>query len=384
MIIFYFPQKQIGGVVLLFFNIIKILKERKKECGAILYKNSSIYEMLSINKINIPLLFLDSINKVNSRNFIKHDDIVIFTTFDKNILYFKSSNPKFFFWLVYYNTIENFNQLIVTFPKKIKKMLEYMISNNSLAVMDINCMDNLKKYVNIDNIPYLPIPVEFKNNIFINNFRLDSFNKSMNISYIGRAVKWKIYPFKKIISDINKIENNLTINIFVYTDNSKKFSEHIKNNSKKIVIKYFEGFDNNQIIEHALKNNVLINIAMGTSALETGKIGIPTILIDGSFSNIKEDYKYRWLYESKHFDLGQIIDQNNTSNGSFYLTELFDKISKEFLINNSKKTYEYVTAKHNLYDIVNKFLYLCENSNARISAIVKYLYIRIIKNIIKY
>ena len=36
---------------------------------------------------------------------------------------------------------------------------------------------------------------------------------------------------------------------------------------------------------------------MGTSALEGAKLGIPTVLLDYSYSEVPDGYQYRWLYQ---------------------------------------------------------------------------------------
>ena len=55
-----------------------------------------------------------------------------------------------------------------------------------------------------------------------------------------------------------------------------------------------------------LNNSVDLSFAMGTSALDSAKIGIPTVLVDYSFKKIK-NYKFRWIFDTQNFDLAHEI-----------------------------------------------------------------------------
>ena len=60
-----------------------------------------------------------------------------------------------------------------------------------------------------------------------------------------------------------------------------------------------------EVLSNFLVDNIDLNISMGTAALESSVLGIPTILVDASHNIYPNSYKYRWLYECKYYDLGK-------------------------------------------------------------------------------
>ena len=63
--------------------------------------------------------------------------------------------------------------------------------------------------------------------------------------------------------------------------------------------------------------------AMGTSALEAANAGRPTILVDSFNEPFEEDYKYRFLYETKGYTLGY-ADKRQAPTGTYYFSDLIE------------------------------------------------------------
>jgi hypothetical protein len=53
--------------------------------------------------------------------------------------------------------------------------------------------------------------------------------------------------------------------------------------------------------------NVDVMFAMGTSALDTARLGIPTFLVDYSFQPVRGTYRFRLIDEAEGFSLGEEI-----------------------------------------------------------------------------
>lgn len=69
----------------------------------------------------------------------------------------------------------------------------------------------------------------------------------------------------------------------------------------------FEGSIEGEALTSFLVEHADVVFAMGTSALEGARLGIPTILVDFSYGKVPADYRYRWLRQTEGFVLGRAI-----------------------------------------------------------------------------
>lgn len=61
-------------------------------------------------------------------------------------------------------------------------------------------------------------------------------------------------------------------------------------------------------LDRYLLGHVDVLAAMGASALEGAKLGIPTILLDPFFTRVPRSYGFRWLFESSEYGLGEYVE----------------------------------------------------------------------------
>jgi hypothetical protein len=96
-------------------------------------------------------------------------------------------------------------------------------------------------------------------------------------------------------------------------------------------------------------------MAMGTSALEGAKLGIPTFLLDISLKKIHGDYVFRMLYDTKEFDLGHFISNEDFVNNNTSFYDLVNDIIHNYRFH-SKKSFEYFFQNHDIENVSNIFL----------------------------
>ena len=87
--------------------------------------------------------------------------------------------------------------------------------------------------------------------------------------------------------------------------------------------------------------------AMGTSALEGAARGLPTVLVDASYHAIPSGYGYRWLYETKDFDLGHVL-RSSVPPGLSTVEIRARLLSREGARSASNQCYDYVLQNHSL------------------------------------
>lgn len=120
-------------------------------------------------------------------------------------------------------------------------------------------------------------------------------------------------------------------------------------------------------INDFLLNNADLHFAMGTAALDAAKIGIPTILVDYATKEFPDNYKYKWLFETKGFSLGRNLDKMPQDDG-IIMDELLTitAANKEKLAQLSNTSYEYVVNNHSDEKIVTRLIDICRNATFRL------------------
>jgi hypothetical protein len=367
MITFYFTSKGIGGVQSLFFNLTKELYQRGIQVKFIYFRDTWLINELDKCNIEYKLFDLEKDNRILISEFINKDDIFVSPLGFYIIEEIYKIKPYFLFWTVHPDILSWMHSI-----KKvlIKEMIKQMIRRGGMYYMDKSCSDGVSKRFNLTTTSeYLPIPIT--GIATSNSSNLDSLIKKRNqdiisLSYIGRAEIWKINPVIKILSDLSGIRKlNKKIRLHIFTDDEEEFKKNLSNNSNEIEIIYHLNISGD-LLDCFLKNEILTNFSMGTSCLESAKLGIPTILLDASYDPYPNDYKYNWIYNSEGFSLGKVIDKNYNSVSGYTLTEIFEQIFQDdsFICDVSNRCLEYTHQNHDIKTITSLFLEktnLCRN-----------------------
>jgi hypothetical protein len=96
--------------------------------------------------------------------------------------------------------------------------------------------------------------------------------------------------------------------------------------------------------------------AMGASALEGARQGVPTVLLDFSYGPFPPDYRFRWLYDAADYDLGQMIDASCRGESSIdTLRRILQRIDADADAV-SRETYAYCRDRHSIEACVPIFL----------------------------
>jgi hypothetical protein len=122
-----------------------------------------------------------------------------------------------------------------------------------------------------------------------------------------------------------------------------------------------------------LFNKVDVLAAMGTSALEGAKMGIPTILLDYSYFKINDDYVFRWLFSTTNYDLGHEIVSDDIKKGNQSLRNILFDINNNYQ-SISNETYNYFQKNHNLRNISTLFLEKLSRTKLTYSDFPNYLF----------
>jgi len=352
-----------GGVQSLIINLTTQLSNDSEEVTIIGYEFCHIVKELRKNNINFVFVDLNLIHKNNLKSILENK-VVIFTSFSPQLGLHKlrEANIRALYWNVFPTRLKDANKIGPINLKFLTKVLvKYLFNNNSCVFMDkhglnesINIFRN--NYI-VNKVNYLPIPIKIEKNYYKNNIHKSNFYKKINISYVGRGSNWKVKPFIKFINDLNVIDIGDTQIIFhIITQEPQNYKEQIEKIkcSENISFLYQENIFGEEYKKY-LQKNIELHIAMGTAALDGASMGIPTIVIDMTLTEMPKNYKYRWLFETDDYDLGHDANKYYNTNG-----HEFTEIINPFMNNEidsietlSKKCFYYVKENHEISIIAN-------------------------------
>lgn len=375
MITFFFTYKDVGGVQVLILNLMRELFRNNIRTKLIYHKDSWLTTELDKYNVDYDFFNIENVNKKELNEFIQHDDIIVTIMLFKELVFFKKINPLFLFWSVYPSALGSRKNDFKFHTKFIRKILiEKMIRKSGLVFMDNEGVKSIESQFGLRFTPsYLPIPIGVDNeNKFLARQNIDRSNK-INITYLGRAVDWKVYPVMKVINDINKCGNEWKdIVLHIITDDIVSFKTLMKNSNPDFETKFYSCLSGEELRNFLIKTSDL-HIAMGTSCLEGSSMGIPSILIDFSFKEFPDDYLYRWIFENENTCLGESLDNSNrviTGHTLLKILSFYKKGDGNELSDISDKCFNYTRQNHSLVNVAKEFKNTCLNSELRINDIL--------------
>lgn len=240
----------------------------------------------------------------------------------------------------------------------ISKMINDMMAHNAHYYMDISTQKQTELHTYIQmptGMDYLPVPAsDYKGPLKIYNPTKDV----IDACWLGRISYEKTPILIHILEKCSQyaLQHNKRIHFHVlgFGEYAGKIDNlHIENEffTKTAVtsIRFNE-------IDNYLLSNVDIMFAMGTSALESAKLGIPTVLVDytSTCKPINGDYIFNYIDKRVGYDLAHCISDNDLEADNNSLNIIFEQLLNNYNIvaANSRKHF---CEKHSLTSVGVKF-----------------------------
>ena len=292
-----------------------------------------------------------------------------------------SSSTKLVFWtLFHYNLIPSFMPIdglrnIHHNSKIFKKIyyylnksfydifLEFIINlqkKSSLFFMDSSTFFITNNFLSLDisKPKILPICVDLSK-----KEKRISRENSINICWVGRIEDFKTSILNFCLLEAYSFANKTKYKINFHIVGYGKDKNRIKSSTKKN--QYFTPFFVDSMDVNSTKNFLLKNIdmvmSMGTAALDSGKLGIPTVLLDASYKKIPKNYKFKWLYESDGSNVARFIENKEFENNNHSIDQIIYAYFKEsdYL---GLKCREYVEKNHSTKVVAENLLKYTDSS----------------------
>lgn len=385
-ITFFFPDKKIGGVSILFANLANYMSLNFDyvEIFIIDYDGGTLWKNITSDLVKkIP--FVDGKDCFPAPDSYLVMQSIVLNTMRSELRI--AQEQKILFWHLHpYNyqinnlfKIDFIDKIINKFrlaeKKKIKESIQIIDKFKGLIFMDgSNFEKTIDSYKLKIKENYLPI-TNLKPNVSSLKINLDITNE-LNFSFIGRLTAFKYYPLIKLLKTINKfVLKNIDspkINFFII--GTGEYENSLIKEIKKLnfKVRLLGEINYSDLFDIFFTHNININFSMGTSALDSACIGIPTVVLDYSYIEIDGYPNYKWVYNEKKYSLGRELNKSElTMNNEFSFKELIEEFidyHKEI----SKKTVDYYNHNYGINSVSNLLIKSLEKDHLIFSKIEKY------------
>ena len=362
---FYFPYYEVSGVPVLFSNLADYFSKNYQFKISIIdfedgYMSSSLKGNDKIQKIifetskplfiDVDIVIMQSILPFAMRPEIKfstNTKLMFWNLHPENLI------PNLFPFVIvrkYYPNIYR-NILSIFWKRKLKLMRDFVenaIQLNSLSFMDSSNLNTTNFFLSTDinNVSFLPIACS--NGVKREEVLNKDFTE-LNFSWIGRICDFKINILNYLILKLSEAAKKLKLKVNLHVIGDGPLMHKL--NSNNYLHKFFNvillGTLDMSKMNLYLNSKIDINASMGTSVLESAKFGIPSIVLDISNKPINFKYKFRWLHDTKDYDLAHLINKSDDMSKSYELTDIIS----EFIVNSkilSEKSFNYYASNHSL------------------------------------
>jgi len=380
MLVFVDGATNVGGYTTLVTNVVSELFSRGIICKVFCTNTSVLFKVLNDHKIDFIQINPSEIG--NFSHHINKDDVLISGLFPLSLLEeLYTVNPYFCFYNLAPDILIRIQKSTGFLTKKsLKLLLSEMNNKNGLYFMDGSGFNTIQSLFKLNCLIPNYLPVSVSNSKFINRYKPKNYCKI--ITYLGRGVEWKIFPVKKLITDL--VKSNFMGEVHILTDSDKLFKDMLHSViNKNIVVKYILGLNENALDDY-LQAYSDLNVAMGISALESAKMGIPTILVDMAYNDYPDNYLYRWLFQNNStYNLGFLLDGNVSNIGS-PIHEIINGFKKKnFISEISTQCFNYAYKNHSSDIIAAQFALITDNIEFKVNDFRKYKFFKYYLNMKK-
>ncbi|MBI4228825.1 MAG: aminotransferase class I/II-fold pyridoxal phosphate-dependent enzyme, partial [Deltaproteobacteria bacterium] len=242
-----------------------------------------------------------------------------------------------------------------------------MNKKRSIFFMDGSTLKYTQDYLDIQiQQPILmPVPCD---DVAVNmkKGRLKKERDYISFCWVGRIADFKtpilIYTIRRLSNFARQKKTLMKFHIIGEGPDESKL--RAMNEGHAYFQIFYEGVVAGEALDLFLLDNVDVLTAMGTSALEGAKLGVPTILLDASYGPVTRDYKFRWLFESKDFILGEHMSESNFAAHNGSLERMMEEIIEDYSLL-STKTFDYCARNHSISSVCKKFISAIEVASFR-------------------
>lgn len=244
------------------------------------------------------------------------------------------------------------------FLQRFAKLVDNMIARDALVFMDTPTFEGglthlPMKTQSIDR--FLPVPAPDYDGVL----KSERIQGELNVCWLGRLSEEKTpilkYTIRKLSEYALKYQQKITMHVLGWGE----YQEEVDNLG--LENDYYCQLQTRPIksteIDSFLLQNIDLMFAMGTSALEAAKLGVPTVMVDASYEEVKGDYIFKPIYERTGYELAHLITKSDFEAKNTSFEGIMDLVNNHFQ-DFSQKSRDYFVQNHALSTVGEQFVVL--------------------------
>jgi hypothetical protein len=380
--VFCFPYRGAGGVPVLFTRIAeRLTRGGQHEAFVVDYPDGAMAKAVAGSRI---LLIPYSEEMPAS---IPDDAIVIFQSLNPWAMYPAlriSGTTRIFFWNCHpFNLVPVFPGLrglmmsnshlgrlvLATVLRRYRnivvRLIDFLLARDALVFMDKSNAENTENYLGI-SLPrrdYLPVPAGDVRERITRSPR-DWTTAGLRLAWIGRIADFKYPVLRKTLLLLDRLIPALGVPVRfaivgagTHLDDLRRDITSLRN----IEVELVGELPVSDIVPF-LTEHVDILFAMGISALEGARLGVPTVLLDVAYGAVPDGYIFSWLHDRSGFTLGDVLSPSLIRPGNDSLETLLRSSMADF-DGVSHAAHTYYEAAHSPDSVTEEFLRLARLSH---------------------
>ena len=250
------------------------------------------------------------------------------------------------------------NSLLYGFKRKMRNFSNLLISSDALIFQDTTCVKTTQKNLNmsIRNPKFLNIPAMPRLDTKINPSQRIADEKLLKFTWVGRIVDMKYFVLKYAMKKLNAIQKRLGYKIEINVVGQGDYLLRLKKDClafSDVTVNFIDHLAPSDLDEFLLSDTDVL-LAMGTSALEGAKFGIPTLLLDVSYREVPEGFVFTWLHERSDHAIGEMLSSDKLEAGNDSLEVKILQIVNNYAEISEKEKRNF--AEHHALDSISESL----------------------------
>lgn len=150
----------------------------------------------------------------------------------------------------------------------------------------------------------------------------------MRAAWIGRIVDFKYPILERTLKELDRVVRAGT-RIAMTVVGAGEYSDRLRRlvRDMRLPVTLIDHMPADEM-DRFLREEVDLLLAMGTSALEGAKFGVPTILLDMAYAAVPDDYRFEWLADRDGSTLADHIDLRRLGQARS-LDQRIDELSRD-------------------------------------------------------
>jgi len=371
--VFFFPYRPVSGVPMLFARIARALDARGYRCAVIDYPDGCLSSQVASTPGIRRVAFTDGVPVTADAGALIIMQAMLPATLWDELQ--PAAGARILFWSLY---AMNYVQVAVpldwardwqtrsmrvqrvlnrtalrAFQRRLGGFVRTLVERGSLVFMDGTTWQAAAERLEIPlpRARFVPVVVEMPEQ----NPRTAVPEGALTVTWLGRLDDFKIHILNHLVRTLDAVATAQATPITLEIIGDGPLADQLVSPGAGLLTLARRGTLIGAPLTEVL-NRSHLHVAMGTSALEGARLGVPTVLVDFAYGPVPADYRFRWLTDAVDFELGRQIDASCRGGDSVAsLQRVLAEVQADAL-RRSREAYDYCQARHSVDAGVDAFL----------------------------